>query len=186
MHKYGEKSSIVHLYLSIYHLSSIYIAIHLLIYLYTNICLTLYLCVNLHRNTQSLWPKSHYKTWSNETLGWTTFFPFLKQPHVEMFMIKSRGEYHTYRHPLRGFSLMWYHPLKASYQQSQSNELKTLSSHYPLVSPRLLWARVRDGLHGPEFLISVLSIIKQGPSFPSCFLMSGEKSTDPRTLSWPQ
>lgn len=121
-----------------------------------------------------------------ETLGWITFFPFLKQPHVEMFMSKSRGEYHTYRHHLRGFSLMWYHPLKASYQQSQSNYLKALSSHYPSVSPRLLWARVRDGLHGPEFLISVLSIIKQGPSFPSCVLISGEKSTDPRTLSWPQ
>lgn len=78
-----------------------------------------------------------------------------------MFMNKSRDDYHTYRHPLRVFSLIWYQPSKATHQPSQSKRLKTLSSHYALVSPRISRARMRSGLQDSEFLGSALSVTCQ-------------------------
>ena len=78
-----------------------------------------------------------------------------------MLMSKSRDEYYTYRHPLRGFISMWYQPSKATHQQSQSKRLKTLSSHYTLGSPRISRAWMRSGPQDSELLISVLSAICQ-------------------------
>ena len=124
------------------------------------ICLSICLltCTEIHRvHAQNLITKFDQM----ETLWWTIFSLFLKQPQVDMFMNKSRDDYHTYRHPLRVFSLIWYQPSKATHQQSQSKRLKTLSSHYALVSPRISRARMRSGLQDSEFLDLALSVTCQ-------------------------
>lgn len=95
-----------------------------------------------------------------ETLWWTTSFALSKQAHTEVFMEKSRDECHTYRHPLRGFRLMWYQPFRAFHQHSQSKELNHFDAVIHSCLQRLLRARVRGG---PTVRVSdfMLLIIKR-------------------------